>query len=158
MKRNSLIAALAAASLVSAGTAYGWSLNPAQWFARTSTTSAAPQAATPAGGKAPDATLVATTSAPDYRAIFERFGPAVVGVTVEVRTGDGMSPFEFGIDDVPLPQPIRARLVGGGLGIDHDPLAVPRLDGGDIATTVGEFSGLDFACAPIRRQVLLADS
>ncbi|HLS55870.1 MAG TPA: peptidase, partial [Zeimonas sp.] len=83
MKRNSLIAALAAASLVSAGTAYGWSLNPAQWFARTSTTSAAPQAATPAGGKAPDATLVATTSAPDYRAIFERFGPAVVGVTVE---------------------------------------------------------------------------
>jgi len=83
MKRNSLIAALAAASLVSAGTAYGWSLNPAQWFARTSTTSAVPQAATPAGGKAADATLVATTSAPDYRAIFERFGPAVVGVTVE---------------------------------------------------------------------------
>ena len=83
MKRNSLIAALALASLVSAGTAYGWSLNPAQWFARTSTTSTASPAIPPSGSRAADAVLVAPTSAPDYRAIFERFGPAVVGVTVE---------------------------------------------------------------------------
>ena len=82
MTRNSLIAALAAAGLVSAGTAYGWSLNPAQWFARTSVTSPAP-AATPAGARAADPALVAPISAPDYRAIFERYGPAVVGVTVE---------------------------------------------------------------------------
>ena len=82
MTRHSLIVALATAGLVSAGTAYGWSLNPADWFTRTATTAApAPQAGA-AAPSSPDATTIAPTSAPDYRAIFERFGPAVVGITV----------------------------------------------------------------------------
>ena len=80
MTRRSLFAALAAAGLVSVGTAYGWSLNPADWFARTNTTASnATLAAPDAAAAAP----VAPTSAPDYRTIFQRFGPAVVGVTVE---------------------------------------------------------------------------
>ncbi|MCO5106658.1 MAG: Do family serine endopeptidase [Burkholderiaceae bacterium] len=80
MTRKSSVAALAAASLLGVGTAYGWSLNPADWFAKTSTVaSGAPQ---PAPGAASQG-LVAPTTAPDYRTIFQRFGPAVVGITVE---------------------------------------------------------------------------
>ena len=80
MTRRSLFAALAAAGLLSASTAYGWSLNPADWFTRTNTTaSSATRTAPDAAAAAP----VAPTSAPDYRTIFQRFGPAVVGVTVE---------------------------------------------------------------------------
>ncbi len=80
MNRHSLIAALVAAGLASAGTAWGWSLNPADWFARTSAPAqGAPTA--PAGDTAPS--LVAPINAPDYRTIFQRFGPAVVGITVE---------------------------------------------------------------------------
>ncbi|RPH66385.1 MAG: Do family serine endopeptidase [Burkholderiales bacterium] len=82
MTRKSLFAALAAAGVLSAGTAYGWSLNPADWFARTGSTAPASQAAAqPAGTAAP--TLIAPATAPDYRGIFQHFGPAVVGVTVE---------------------------------------------------------------------------
>ncbi|MCZ7560190.1 MAG: Do family serine endopeptidase [Burkholderiaceae bacterium] len=80
MNRHSLIAALAAAGLASAGTAWGWSLNPADWFARTSAPAQSASTA-PAGSAAPG--LVAPISAPDYRTIFQRFGPAVVGITVE---------------------------------------------------------------------------
>lgn len=82
MTRKSLLAALAVAGVLSAGTAYGWSLNPADWFARTASGTAASQpAAQPASAAAP--TLIAPTTAPDYRGIFQHFGPAVVGVTVE---------------------------------------------------------------------------
>ena len=128
MTRNSLIAALAAAGLVSAGTAYGWSLNPADWFARTVATTAtapAPQAAAASSGATP-ATSIAPTSAPDYRAIFERFGPAVVGITVEgsaqvtrARTpeldNDPYFRFYRGLPVPPLPRG-DAPLFGQGSG------------------------------------------
>ncbi len=76
--RTSLAVALAAAGLAGAGVAHGWSLNPADWFSRTSAPAAAPGPAV----EAPPA-LVPPVTAPDYRAIFQRFGPAVVGITVE---------------------------------------------------------------------------
>ncbi len=80
MNRHLPIAALIAATLAGAGTAHGWSLNPADWFARTPAPAAPAALATPP----PAASVpVPPTSAPDYRAIFQRFGPAVVGITVE---------------------------------------------------------------------------
>ncbi|MCL4184035.1 MAG: Do family serine endopeptidase [Burkholderiaceae bacterium] len=83
MKHRTLAVLLAGAGLVSAGSTYAWSLNPVEWFTKTvsAVTTSAPRA-TPA----PAATSfvpVAPASAPDYRAIFQRFGPAVVGITVE---------------------------------------------------------------------------
>ncbi|GMV02971.1 MAG: Do family serine endopeptidase [Burkholderiaceae bacterium] len=80
MNRYALIAAAAIAGLAGNDPAWGWSLNPAEWFTRTS----APTASTsPPTTDAVTPGLVAPISAPDYRTIFERFGPAVVGITVE---------------------------------------------------------------------------
>ncbi len=73
------IVVLAIAGFVIAGTAWGWSLNPSRWFETAATVATPPPAASdPAGATAP----IATTGAPDYRAIFQRFGPAVVGIMV----------------------------------------------------------------------------
>ncbi|MGD9943357.1 MAG: trypsin-like peptidase domain-containing protein [Burkholderiaceae bacterium] len=86
MGRKTLMLALAGAGLVSAGNvAYGWNLNPADWFGpravRASATEAAFAEERVDEGRSAE---IAPTAAPDYRAIFQRFGPAVVGVTVDV--------------------------------------------------------------------------
>ncbi|MBN9461246.1 MAG: Do family serine endopeptidase [Burkholderiales bacterium] len=111
MKARSLIVALAAAGAVTAGTAWGWSLNPARWFGSAATTPPVP-AADAAATPAP----VATIGAPDYRAIFQRFGPAVVGITVEGSTpaarpqnapdpgGDPFFRFYRGLPIPPMPR------------------------------------------------------
>ncbi|SNS40146.1 serine protease Do [Noviherbaspirillum humi] len=81
MKIKSIPLALAAAGIIigagSAGAA-GW--KPSDWFqAKTALASPAPQAA--AQPAATDA--IAPMSAPNYRAIVQRFGPAVVGINTE---------------------------------------------------------------------------
>jgi serine protease Do len=83
MKHRMLVTLLAGAGLASAGSTYAWSLNPVEWFTKTvsAVTAPAPQAA--AAPAAASFVPVAPASAPDYRAIFQRFGPAVVGITVE---------------------------------------------------------------------------
>jgi serine protease Do len=78
MKLSQATAALTAAGILvtSAAGAAGWS--PREWFARQD--SAPPAAAT---AVAPAASPVAPATAPNYRAIVERFGPAVVGINTE---------------------------------------------------------------------------
>lgn len=102
MRHKALIVALAAAGLVGVGNAQGFSLNPA-------TAVTAP---------------VASTAAPDYRAIFERYGPAVVGITVEGKAraagqphpGLGDDPF-FGFHrGLPMPPIPRGELPVHGQG------------------------------------------
>src|SRR5690242_2773541 len=79
MKLRQATAALTVAGVLvtSAAGAAGWS--PKEWFSRQESAppSAAATAVTPAPGP------VAPATVPNYRAIVERFGPAVVGINTE---------------------------------------------------------------------------
>ena len=82
MKLKTLTIALATAGVVAAGSASAIDWNPSNWFAKPeSAANAAPVhvAAAPAANTAP----IAPVYAPNYRAIVQQFGPAVVGVTTE---------------------------------------------------------------------------
>jgi serine protease Do len=97
MKRKTLIVALAAAGLVGIGTAQGFNLMPATAVTAPIASPTASSAATPIASST--ATPIASTTAPDYRAIFERYGPAVVGITVEGKArAAGQQYPEFGDD------------------------------------------------------------
>ncbi|HEX8884193.1 MAG TPA: peptidase, partial [Noviherbaspirillum sp.] len=77
MKLRQATAALTVAGILvtSAAGAAGWS--PREWFARQDSAPPAAAAVAPATGP------VAPATAPNYRAIVERFGPAVVGINTE---------------------------------------------------------------------------
>ncbi len=111
MKPKLLVAAMAAAGVISTGTAYGWSLNPTEWFqservaqadepqrlaqAQTDTaqrdtplkTAAAATSASAAQAVEPPSTtgsvVIQPTAAPNWTEVVDRFGPAVVGIRVE---------------------------------------------------------------------------
>jgi serine protease Do len=87
MNLKPLVYALAAAGLVAAGSTGAFSLNPSTWLAakEAAPASATPAAVTLAAAPAP-AVPVAPLPAgatPNYRAIVQQAGPAVVGVMVE---------------------------------------------------------------------------
>ncbi len=86
MNLKPLVYALAAAGLVAAGSTGAISLNPKTWLAKeapAATAPAAPPAATTlAAAPAPVAPLPPGAT-PNFRAIVQQAGPAVVGVTVE---------------------------------------------------------------------------
>ena len=107
MKLRQATAALTVAGVLvtSAAGAAGWS--PKEWFSRQD--SASPGVAATAVAPAPGP--VAPATAPNYRAIVERFGPAVVGINTEgtVKTaarGDN--------DDAPFSQFFRGMPGRGG--------------------------------------------
>jgi len=79
MKLKPIAVALAATGLLSAGSAGAWSLSN---FLGQKSAAAVPAAA--ASGAPPvSAPSLAAVTAPNYRAIVQQYGPAVVGVTVE---------------------------------------------------------------------------
>src|SRR5690606_30028803 len=90
MKARTIVGALAAAGVLGAAIPH-WSGSAG--LAR---------AATPQAVEAPDgrplARTVAPIGAPDYRSIVARYGPAVVGVTVEGEAPDSEQAFDFGSD------------------------------------------------------------
>ena len=95
MKRiNSLTAALLGAGLIATGSASALDLS--SWFG---VTKKAPAVAATGAPNAAAPTAIGAALAPDYRAIVERYGPAVVGVTVEGTRktqsddSDGANPF-----------------------------------------------------------------
>ena len=98
MTRKPLLWTLVAAALVLAATAAGFSLDPRQWFER------APPAALPAQTP-PPAPLPPVASAlpagvmPNYRAIVQQAGPAVVGVTVAGTHRVGAEELPFDLND-----------------------------------------------------------
>ena len=85
MTLKPLAYALAAAGLVAVGTTSAFSLNPSTWLGKANTTTTVASAsgtATPTAAPAPVAPLPAGAT-PNYRAIVEQAGPAVVGIMVE---------------------------------------------------------------------------
>jgi serine protease Do len=107
MKIRQATAALTAAGILvtSAAGAAGWS--PKEWFARQD--SAAPAAATSASVSATGP--VAPATAPNYRAIVERFGPAVVGINTE---GTMKTAARGDADEDPFSQFFRGQPGRGG--------------------------------------------
>src|SRR3569623_1903094 len=81
MKLTSLTAALAAAGVLVTGTAGAIGWNPSDWFKRTPARS---ESAASSGDSAPAPTVpIGPMTAPNYRAIVDRYGPAVVGINTQ---------------------------------------------------------------------------
>ena len=76
MARKTLLMTLIAVGLVAAATSAAFGIYPANWFSR----QAAPATATAALPAA--VTPLPSGAVPNYRAIVQQAGPAVVGVTV----------------------------------------------------------------------------
>lgn len=123
MKARTIAGALAAAGVLGAAIPH-WSASAG--LAR---------AATPQAVEAPDGRTLARTvtpiGAPDYRSIVARYGPAVVGVTVESGAPDAEQALDFGSDPffrfhrgLPFPQapgnevPVRGQ--GSGFIVSPD--------------------------------------
>ena len=94
MNLKPLVYALAAVGLVAAGSTGAFSLNPSTWLAakQAAPVSATTSAITPAAAPAAPVAPLPPGATPNYRAIVQQAGPAVVGVTVEgtrkVEAGD----------------------------------------------------------------------
>ena len=118
--RNPIVAALAGAGIAVAGSSGAFSLNPFKGESKPVQTAAADSNAK-AGQQAP-AAPVPTVSAPNYRAIVQQAGPAVVGVTVagtHKTEAQGLPP---GAEDDPFFQFFRG-LPG---------MQMPRRGGGEV--------------------------
>lgn len=99
MKLKSLALALIASGVaIGSANAIGW--RPAAWFDGKATvpvqTSSPVLATSPSGGP------VGATSAPDYRAIVEKFGPAVVGINTEGISKTAANRMPEGLEDHPF--------------------------------------------------------
>ena len=113
MKLRQATAALTVAGVLvtSAAGAAGWS--PREWFSRQD--SASPGVAATAVAAAPGPVALAT--APNYRAIVERFGPAVVGINTE---GTMKTAGRGDNDDAPFSQFFRGMPGRGGVRLGDD--------------------------------------
>jgi serine protease Do len=95
MRIKPLAVSLVPAAILVAGTASAVSWHPSEWFK-----AATPQAATvPA---ATDPVPVDATASPNYRAIVERFGPAVVGIDTERTVKTAAAALPDGLADDPF--------------------------------------------------------
>ena len=100
MKLKSLTLALICAGAVSgAASAAGW--NPLEWFQHKSPVIQNSAAAIPAT-VLPTAAPIGPVSAPNYRAIVERYGPAVVGITTQGTSQVAMDGQGDGLPDDPF--------------------------------------------------------
>ena len=102
MKVKSLTLALVAAGIVAAGTASAINWNPSTWFAKPETTAPAQVAAStpvPAPTATNNTAPIGPIAAPNYRAIVQQYGSAVVNVTTEGTVKAGMEGKPDGIPD-----------------------------------------------------------
>jgi serine protease Do len=83
MKSSKLAAALLSAGILAAGSASAMGWHPSEWFNRPAAQTAAAPQARPATAAAAAAAPIAPTTAPNYRAIVQRYGPAVVNINTE---------------------------------------------------------------------------
>jgi serine protease Do len=114
MKNTRLTSSLVAAGILASSVAAAAGWNPSEWLHKPDTQQAAAPAASVAAPIAP-------TTAPNYRAIVQRYGPAVVGINTEgmVRTSArGMPQAD---DDDPFSQFFR-----GMPGMQGKPNGAPR--------------------------------
>jgi serine protease Do len=82
MKLKSLTLALIAGGVFAAGTANALDWNPSELFQKTQSTSTAPSPVAPTAAQG-NAAPIGVAITPNYRAIVEQAGPAVVGITTE---------------------------------------------------------------------------
>jgi serine protease Do len=84
MKSTRVTSALVAAGILASSVAAAAAWNPSEWLQK----AVAPAATTPAAPVAGNAAAFAPATAPNYRAIVQRYGPAVVGINTAgtVRT------------------------------------------------------------------------
>ena len=121
MRLKPLAFALAAAGLIAAGSSGAISLNPSTWLAKDTPASATPAPTVVAAAPAPVAPLPAG-STPNYRAIVQQAGPAVVGVTVDGTHKAEAGETPPGMEDDPFFQFFRGipgfqgRIPGHGRG------------------------------------------
>jgi serine protease Do len=79
MKSTKVTSALVAAGILASSVAAAAGWNPSEWLSRPAQQVAAAPAAASAAPSAP----IAAMTAPNYRAIVQRYGPAVVGINTE---------------------------------------------------------------------------
>ena len=114
MKLKPLTAILAAAGILASGTASGIDWKPSDWFQG----KAAPQK-TVAPAAAPTVVApIGPITAPNYRAIVERYGPAVVGINTEAVAKTGFRGLPEGLQDDPFFKFFRG-LPGLGVPVPH---------------------------------------
>lgn len=124
MKRKQLVWTLVAAGLVLAATSAAFNVGPAGWFGRDQPVAAAAAPSADAGaGKALAPPALPPGTAPNYRAIVQQSGPAVVGVTVAGLHKLGAGEFQFDLND-PFFQFFR--------GLPGFELRVPGRGGGNV--------------------------
>src|SRR6476620_10229384 len=120
MKKNAVAAALIASGILLTSTAGAVGWHPSEWFSKPVVTTPAAATAAKTSTSAP-AGPIAPATAPNYRAIVERYGPAVVGINTDgmVRTSARGMPQQDGDD--PFSQFFR-----GMPGMQGKPGGVPR--------------------------------
>ncbi len=136
MKIKSLTLALAAAGVI-AGSAGAVTWNPAEWFKQPAPVAQA--AAQPAPAAALPAAPIGPVTAPNYRAIVERYGPAVVGITTQgmAKTSmDGIDNGDNGLPDDPFFKFFRG-LPGFGGSMPRGAVPVRGLGSGFIVSQDG---------------------
>jgi serine protease Do len=99
MKLKSITVALITVGVLASGTVSAVNWHPSAWFNRQSestTTAAAPAPVTTPPATAAPSAPIAPITAPNYRAIVQQYGPAVVGINTEgmIKTGG----YDFGED------------------------------------------------------------
>jgi serine protease Do len=96
MKLKSVVIALVTAGIAATGTAKAVNWNPTEWFHHDApaTAQSTSQPSQPAVQNTASNAPIGTITVPNYRAIVERYGSAVVGVNTEGKVKTGM-------DDVP---------------------------------------------------------
>ncbi|MES2932673.1 MAG: trypsin-like peptidase domain-containing protein, partial [Pseudomonadota bacterium] len=109
MKIKSLTLALIAAGVVATGSASAINWNPSHWFDNGANAKTAPTLASTATTAVPAKPLAAIgpITAPNYRAIVERYGPAVVGINTAGTAKTAMNGLPNGAGDDPFLQFFR---------------------------------------------------
>jgi len=123
MKRKTLALAIIAVGLIVAATSAAFNIYPEQWFGKeTVASNVVGLVVQPASAPSPPAASpVSGGAAPNFRAIVQQAGPAVVGVTVEGKHKIGPDEFSLDLND-PFFQFFRGlpgfqgRLPGPGRG------------------------------------------
>jgi len=106
MKKNAVAAALIASGILLTSTAGAVGWHPSEWFSKPVVTTPAAATAAKTSTSAP-AGPIAPATAPNYRAIVERYGPAVVGINTEGMVKTAGRGLPDGAEDDPFFQFFR---------------------------------------------------